>query len=493
MTRAAAFLISLLLVAAGPAWAALDVLGHTSVADGEVLPSVGFDQAPDAVAIGDFDGDGYDDLAVGYDERTLTATTFEGAVLLFYGSATGIGNHTMADADATLGGDQFGGRFGNQLAALDVNGDGYDDLAVNASGYDDVFVDEGTVFVFHGSASGIATQTSATADHSLRGGVASAGLSIGAAGDVNGDGREDLRVRVNDIGGTGHRAELVFHGSATGLTGTAPGDADTTYSGTATDGEPSGVIAAGDIDGDSYDDLLAGTVVLYGSATGVPDATTATVTPEIVTSFSASSSSACDTDGDGYSDVIILHLDFLNNTPALLFRGGPAGLGPVTPGDADAVWPGAQELVHLPFPLCSGDLNGDGRVDVVLHRDSAAALAAEETTLLYLGRSAGQLGGLFEDADGTVSWPTPIYDADHVPNGSVHGDVNGDGIDDLAVRYGSRVRVYHGAVTAPPVPSLGAAARLLFLVILAGLGGATLVGRRPRARTSSRRFPGSDN
>ena len=76
--------------------------------------------------------------------------------------------------------------------AGDVNGDGYADVIVGAAHYDNGQTDEGRAFVYHGAATGLGTAAAWTAE----GNQASAvfGVSVGTAGDVNGDGYADVIV-----------------------------------------------------------------------------------------------------------------------------------------------------------------------------------------------------------------------------------------------------------------------------------------------------------
>jgi hypothetical protein len=89
--------------------------------------------------------------------------------------------------------DQASSFFGNSVAtAGDVNGDGYDDVIVGAYTYDDGQDNEGRAFVFHGSATGLSSVADWTAESDQGG--AQFGYSVGTAGDVNGDGYGDTIV-----------------------------------------------------------------------------------------------------------------------------------------------------------------------------------------------------------------------------------------------------------------------------------------------------------
>jgi hypothetical protein len=96
-------------------------------------------------------------------------------------------------ADWTAESDQGASHFGNSVGtAGDVNGDGFDDVIVGAPFYDDGQTDEGRAFVYHGSASGLSLTPAWTAESDQESSLF--GISVGTAGDVNGDGFEDVIV-----------------------------------------------------------------------------------------------------------------------------------------------------------------------------------------------------------------------------------------------------------------------------------------------------------
>jgi hypothetical protein len=76
--------------------------------------------------------------------------------------------------------------------AGDVNGDGYSDVIVGAHGYDNGQTNEGSAFVYHGSASGISTTAAAVLESNQANALM--GYSVAGAGDVNGDGYSDVIV-----------------------------------------------------------------------------------------------------------------------------------------------------------------------------------------------------------------------------------------------------------------------------------------------------------
>ena len=139
-----------------------------------------------------------------------------------------------------------------------MNGDGYSDVIIGATGYDDGELDEGIALVFHGSASGIADGSPATADAVLEQDDpgAALGSSVAGAGDVNGDGYADVVVGAPSFTGsiTDEGATFVYYGSASGLT--APAHQITGANISSRFG--TSVASAGDVNGDGHADVIVG-------------------------------------------------------------------------------------------------------------------------------------------------------------------------------------------------------------------------------------------
>ncbi len=137
---------------------------------------------------GDLNGDGYQDLVVSAYLYSAGQAS-EGAVFAYHGSPTG----PSPTADWMAEGDQASAFFGWAVDGVgDVNGDGFDDIVIGARYYDDLRTDEGAAFLYLGSAAGLQPSPA----WRVTGGVDRVGMgyAVAGAGDVNGDGFDDVVV-----------------------------------------------------------------------------------------------------------------------------------------------------------------------------------------------------------------------------------------------------------------------------------------------------------
>ena len=421
-------------------------------------------------ATGDFNNDGYADVAVGsrfYDG----GQTNSGIVWIFYGSENGPSatpDLTIIPPVVTLH-----GFFGEAVATADVDNDNYDDLLVGMPNYDSSTSDDGAVFLFYGSNGGL----DGTWDWRVTGTVlyAHTGIEVASAGDINDDGYEDIIIGAMRYDACNGGAPVINHAyvfmGSNALVGTTTVASADWYamgdqcSPTAPYPKDAGfgfnVGSAGDLNGDGYGDIFVGAplydsgetdegkiFVWYGSATGLGDPgnpSNADWTAEgdqaeaRLGSYSQTAIASGDFNGDGYDDLIagarLYDLMETNDGLVLVWYGSDTGLGAVhgDPVNNDWLAYGALGNDQLGANIRVLNYNGD-RFDDVLIGGIGHPVGGNNGSgmaVIYLGSEAG-LG-----AQG------PSYYADWMVEGDQlnsyfgwsmsAGDTDDDGNDDMLV------------------------------------------------------------
>lgn len=347
-----------------------------------------------------------------------------------------------------LDGEQHDGGFGDVVAGVgDVNRDGFADVLVAAPRYDG---QRGRVFIFHGSSNGLAR----VPDWELRGQEPGDQLGYGAAaaGDVNGDGFADVLVATlgHRPGGIERNVTVaIYAGSPSGLRTNALWtirDGQDHYGCT--------VGSAGDVNGDGFADVFVswlkppptatqqrGLLVFYGSPKGpsaAPDWRIAETGPDLKPSLGASAAAAGDVNGDGYDDLLVGARDAAGVYPrggkAFLFLGSPSGLR------AEPAWEATFDLPRRvvmdpngvmyfgSFLAGLGDVNGDGFADVAVGAPYADHHDTDEGMMFVYH---GSKQGLSSRPNRVIEGNRPYAVLGYSVAGA--GDVDGDGYADLAV------------------------------------------------------------
>jgi hypothetical protein len=167
------------------------------------------------------------------------------------------GSLSGADAAGQLQGDSSGGQAGFSVSLSgDIDGDGYDDAIVGAPG---AAGSTGEVYIILGPVTGDITGSSADAILSGESTGDQAGRSITGAGDLDGDGAEDLVIGAygHDSGSNNAGVAYVLHGPISGSIGLAAADARFDGDASSQTGGTS-LASGGDITGDTLDDVLIG-------------------------------------------------------------------------------------------------------------------------------------------------------------------------------------------------------------------------------------------
>ncbi len=375
-------------------------------------------------AINDLNGDGIAEFLVGAPGVDVGGEADAGRVYVAWGD-TVAGGIDLADASAgngagySINGEAAGDYAGAALSAIsDRNGDGSQEVLVGAAGNDAGGADAGAVYVVDGKATDADVNLSDVA-----GGIGgfkivgenagdAAGAYAGRIGDQNGDGKEDILVGATGNDGAGAEAGAVYvvfdkpDGAQVNLDDVAAGIGGYKINGIAGEAIGDSVSSLGDINGDGIADILIGdgagdkAFVVYGknNTAGVNLADVANgiggfaiLAENAGDLANISVTGGADLNGDGINDLVI--------------GASHNGEGGADAGAVYTVWGGANSTVDLSLIAQSmggakivgaagsqtgsqvaiaGDINNDGRADLIIGQAGIGSVATVNTPASWM-------------------------------------------------------------------------------------------------------------
>ncbi len=415
-------------------------VGANAIAEGSTATTLSFTTATK----NDINGDGFADLISG--AFTSPYNSAPGKFYIFYGTATGIAACDISSGctpGATLAGSgetQLG--FSSTFAG-DVNGDGYEDFLLGAPNVE-AATPAGAAYLFLGGTTLTGTLTTSQATATITHTTVTAdtlGYSVAGVGDMNNDGYDDVIIGAPEFetSGNSQGQAYLFLGGST-LTGNLDvASANQTLTGQNNDHLGGQVAGAGDVNGDGFADVIVSSLsdrayVFYGAAS-LTSSRDASAADAIITgagsgAFGTSVSGAGDVNGDGRADVVVGDAK-TNAGKAYVFLGATLTGNVNAATQASTIISTSNGDDGFGFNVASGgDIDHDGKSDLMISGFTACPDIDPGRAYIFLGKN---LIATMNNAN-----------ADAIIAGAAGGevlsfglgkpnDLNNDGYDDLVI------------------------------------------------------------
>ncbi|EKD79297.1 MAG: hypothetical protein ACD_41C00109G0003, partial [uncultured bacterium] len=363
---------------------------------------------------------------------------------------------------AQISGATTGDNFARQIKTGDLNGDGYDDLIIGTYGEATNGSQNGAVHIIYGNTTPISAASITDAADATYVGEALydwAGMEV-SAGDVNGDGYDDLLIAAfqNDGGATNGGAAYLVYGQADELSGGNLSTAIRFVGSTVDEFIGYDVAIVGDLNGDGYEEIMVGApfndengadagavYVIYGRAQAFTSTTFAAFAGLASVIYGDAASNhlgntvipAGDVNNDGYDDAIIggdgIDLPATDAGAMYLIYGSATVITNPSTASQFVRFTGENENDYLGYEATAlGDVNGDGYDDFLI---ACGFYSANDNGAIYLfyGQSAQYTSGSVSQGTRITGLAVQDYFGQFV--GSA-GDVNADGYSDILVGAG---------------------------------------------------------
>jgi Bacterial Ig domain/RTX calcium-binding nonapeptide repeat (4 copies)/FG-GAP repeat len=414
---------------------------------------------------GDINGDGFNDLIIGADGAFLYGVFSAGSSYVVFGTNSGF--NASLDVSSLNGSNGFVinginafDRLGNSVSSAgDINGDGFDDLIIGASGASPNGQDSaGSSYVVFGTKSGLSASLDLSSLDGSNGFVINGinrndrlGTSVSNAGDINGDGFDDLIIGASGADPNGQfyaGSSYVVFGRSSGFgagfdLSSLDGSEGFVINGiNQFDRSGESVSSAGDINGDGFDDLIIGasgadpngqsnagsSYVVFGFASPTPTnkppvavndtATTDEDTAVNISVLANDSNSLTVTAVNGRTIVVGTAITLSSGALVTLNADGSLTYDPNAQFEALAV--GKTATDSFTYTSNNGSLTNTASVNLTIN----GVNDAPNTSVFNLSSLDGSNGFVINGINAGDYSGTPVSSA---------GDINGDGIDDLII------------------------------------------------------------